>query len=227
MLSTAIQNTFIKAGANLTAQLVVQWQAKEPQPLDRQRILEFAIFGFVGAHIGYVWHHLLEHRFPTHPGAHRVAPLAVVVSGEKDKDAPPVLPATSSGPAIVTMADPGSGSSAALQAAAAKAVSWRNIMAKLVADQTVGLAVMITVFLVITNIARVPHTVDVVAIVREKLFALVRAGWHLWPLVAVCNFLWVPVRWRVLVSSCVGFLWNIFLSLVSMTGPTTAVNPGH
>ncbi|KAI0156254.1 hypothetical protein BJ166DRAFT_352892 [Pestalotiopsis sp. NC0098] len=215
MLSTAIHNTFIKAAANLTAQIAVQWSSAEPQPLDRQRILEFAVFGFVGAHIGYIWHHLLERQFPTHI-IPRVGPvLPVIAPGEKDKDVaiPLPLPPQPSGAAADQV--PGAGPSPP-----ATRVSWRNVVAKLVADQTVGLCVMISVFLVITNVARVPHLADVLAVVHDKLWRLLRAGWNLWPIVAMCNFLWVPVRWRVLVSSCVGFLWNIFLSLVSM-GPAT------
>ncbi|KAK6077929.1 Mpv17/PMP22 family protein [Seiridium cupressi] len=213
MLTTAIHNTFIKGAANLTAQLAVQWNATDPQPLDLQRILEFAIFGFIGAHIGYIWHHFLEHQFPTHTIPH-VGQPPVIAPGEKDKDASAPLP-----PPAASTADQGSGGGATK-------VSWKNVMAKVIADQTVGLCVMITTFLIITNIARVPHLVDVFQVVEEKLWRLVRAGWNIWPIVAMCNFLWVPVRWRVLVSSCVGFLWNIFLSLVSM-GPVASTKPGQ
>jgi protein Mpv17 len=214
MISTAIQNTFIKAAANLTAQLAVQWKSHESQPLDVQRILEFAVFGFVGAHIGYVWHHFLEDKFPTHTAAARASPPPIELQpGDKDKDAasaPPPLP-----PGLDPKAGPLS-------------MSWRNIVAKLVADQTVGLSFMIVTFLIITNIARVPHLVDVFEVIEQKLWMLVLAGWHLWPLVAVCNFVWVPVRWRVLVSSCVGFAWNIFLSVVSMAKPVvSSVQPGQ
>lgn len=206
MLTTAIHNTFIKGAANLTAQLAVRWTSAEPQPIDRQRIIEFAVFGFIGAHIGYAWHLFLERRFPTHT-IPMVGQPPVIVPGEKDKDA------------VVAQAPP----TAAGDSGAATKLSWRNVVSKLVADQTVGLSVMIITFLVITNVARVAHFVDIFAVIREKLWKLVRAGWHLWPLVAVCNFLWVPVRWRVIVSSCVGFVWNVFLSVVSMTGP---VKPG-
>lgn len=209
MLTSAIHNTFIKGAANLTAQLAVRWTSTDPQPIDRQRILEFAVFGFIGAHIGYCWHIFLERQFPTHT-IPTIGQLPVIAPGEKDKDAAVPMPTT---------ADPG--------AATATKVSWRNVAAKLVADQTLGLSVMITTFLIITNIARVEHFVDVFEVIHEKLFRLVRAGWNLWPIVAVCNFLWVPVRWRVIVSSCVGFVWNIFLSMVSMTGPVTDTKPAH
>ncbi|ETS85288.1 hypothetical protein PFICI_03313 [Pestalotiopsis fici W106-1] len=222
MLSTAIHNTFIKAGANLTAQLVVQWSSKDPQPLDRQRILEFAIFGFIGAHIGYIWHLLLERQFPTHIIPRVGPPLPVIAPGEKDKDVAIPLPL----PPSSAVADPIGGGPASSSGGSATKVSWRNVVAKLVADQTVGLCVMISVFLIITNVARVPHFADVFIVVETKLWRLLRAGWNLWPIVAMCNFLWVPVRWRVIVSSCVGFLWNIFLSLVSM-GPAAGAQPGH
>ncbi|KAK9781734.1 putative Amine oxidase domain-containing protein [Seiridium cardinale] len=160
MLTTAIHNTFIKGAANLTAQLAVQWNATDPQPLDLQRILEFAIFGFIGAHIGYIWHHFLERQFPTHTTPH-VGQLPVIAPGEKDKDASAPLP-----PPPASAADPGSGGGATK-------VSWKNVMAKVIADQTVGLCVMITTFLIITNIARVPHLVDVFQVVEEKLWRLV------------------------------------------------------
>ncbi|KAK6088025.1 Mpv17/PMP22 family protein [Seiridium cupressi] len=160
MLTTAIHNTFIKGAANLTAQLAVQWNATDPQPLDLQRILEFAIFGFIGAHIGYIWHHFLEHQFPTHTIPH-VGQPPVIAPGEKDKDASAPLP-----PPPASTADQGSGGGATK-------VSWKNVMAKVIADQTVGLCVMITTFLIITNIARVPHLVDVFQVVEEKLWRLV------------------------------------------------------
>ncbi|KAH8673339.1 hypothetical protein BX600DRAFT_455077 [Xylariales sp. PMI_506] len=215
-ISTAIQNTFIKAGANLTAQIAVQWSSKEPLPLDVQRIFEFGIFGFIGANIGYVWHLFLEHQFPTHVVANpRLAPI--LAPGEKDKDgaaaAPPPLTA-----AAVTGLDDGP---------VAVKVSWKNIVAKTVADQTFGLSLMITIFLIITNVARVPHLSDLLGVIQQKLWVLLLAGWHLWPLVAVCNFLWVPVRWRVIVSSCVGFLWNIFLSFMSMSTPVASTHDSH
>ncbi|KAK9421385.1 putative Amine oxidase domain-containing protein [Seiridium unicorne] len=163
MLTTAIHNTFIKGAANLTAQLAVQWNATDPQPLDLQRILEFAIFGFIGAHIGYIWHHFLEHQFPTHTIPH-VGQPPVIAPGEKDKDASAPLP-----PPPASTADQGSGGGATK-------VSWKNVMAKVIADQTVGLCVMITTFLIITNIARVPHLVDVFQVVEEKLWRLCIVG---------------------------------------------------
>lgn len=209
MLSTAIQNTFIKASANLVAQLAAQWGSSQPSPLDIQRILEFACFGFIGAHIGYIWHHVLEDNFPTKVTPTGSSSRPIIAPGDKDDKAKiHMLSPIAEEPPHPQPVD--------------QVVSYRNVLAKLVADQTVGLVVMITVFLIITNVARVESISMLGGVIREKLWRLLRAGWNIWPVVAVCNFLWVPVRWRVLVASCVGFGWNIFLSIVSMTSPGTA-----
>lgn len=39
------------------------------------------------------------------------------------------------------------------------------------------------------------------------------AGYKLWPLVSLCQFTIVPPELRMLVGSCVGVGWNVFLSL--------------
>jgi protein Mpv17 len=215
MLSTAIQNTFIKAAANLTAQVAAQWTSKEPQALDLQRIVEFAIFGFVGAHVGYTWQLALERAFPTQVAvvAQSGKGLRLGPTNKDDEKKLGLLPTTTTATATATGND-----------GPTVRISKRNVMTKLVADQTLGLSMMITIFLIITNIARLHSLFLVGQVIRSKIFELVRAGWHLWPLVAMCNFLWVPVRWRVLVSSCVGFGWNIFLSVHAMA--STAATKG-
>lgn len=247
LLSVAVQNTFIKAGANLTAQLAAQWHADNPPPLDRQRILEFAVFGFVGALVGFKWHGFLEDTFPTREAGSGL-PRIVIVSPvthapgerakEKDDDLP-LHPMRAPSPAVGTPAAAsaiatatsmtadlpvGGRAAAPSSSSSGPGIRWRNVWAKLVADQTVGLSFMITIFLFITNVARQPSLADVAAVIHDKLFGLVLAGWHIWPAVAIVNFLWVPVRWRVLVGSVVGFGWNIFLSIVSMRASTTAVS---
>ncbi|KAH6689767.1 hypothetical protein F5X68DRAFT_230375 [Plectosphaerella plurivora] len=225
-MSVAIQNTLIKASANLTAQLAAQWHSDNPPPLDRQRILEFAAFGFVGALVGFKWHGFLEDTFPTREAGSGLPRIVIVspVTHAHDKDIPlqPMKANAPGGASITgdTATDlpvggraPGSGAG----------IRWRNVWAKLVADQTVGLSFMITIFLFITNVARQPSLSDVLTVIHAKLFGLVLAGWHIWPAVAIVNFLWVPVRWRVLVGSVVGFGWNIFLSIHSMKATAAAV----
>lgn len=206
MLATALQNTCIKAAANLTAQLASRWHAEgTPEPLDKQRILEFAFFGFIGALIGYEWHHGLERHFPTRTRTFKQRRPAAGDNLEKGRD-PEEKPA---------VPESGGGGSGSGSSGGDLKISYRNVAAKLVLDQTISLSLMITLFLIITNILRLPTLALVFGVVRRKLWGLLRAGWTIWPAVGLVNFIWVPVRSRVLVASCVGFGWNIFLSVMA------------
>lgn len=98
----------------------------------------------------------------------------------------------------------------------APGVNWRNVACKLLLDQTLGLFIMNTAFLVCTNAVHLQSATLVLQAVREKIFGVIRAAWKLWPWVSIANFLWVPVEKRVLVASCVGFGWNIFLAFEVM-----------
>lgn len=200
--TTAINNSCLKAAANLTAQLAAGWHAPTSQPLDLQRIAEFAVFGFVGAQIGYRWQHLLEDLFPTRRS--NVLPRVPPSPGEEKTNDPP----GAAGDQSQSESEPG--------------IDWRNVAMKLVADQTVGLLMMIIIFLIITNAARLRSVPLVMEAIQQKAFKLVKAGWTIWPAVAICQFLWVPVRWRMIVAGCIGFGWNIFLSIASMSPPPSA-----
>ena len=66
MLVTAVQASCLKAAANLTTQLATGWYSDAaPESLDKQRVLEFAAYGFIGAVINYEFQHFLERKFPT------------------------------------------------------------------------------------------------------------------------------------------------------------------
>lgn len=66
---TIIQSAVLKAAANLTAQIGTQYQAQDPQPLDWQRVAEFAIFGLIQAQLNCWWQQFLEDSFPTRVSA--------------------------------------------------------------------------------------------------------------------------------------------------------------
>lgn len=219
-LRLALQAMAIKVSANLVVQFIRQWKSHhDPDPanhvsFDLQHVIEFAIYGFLGSQVGNIIQFILEDWFPTGGSSHtqgggdvlprvmtrdeRQIPLEEI---KKDDDQD-VSATTGSKARRWLNLDPN--------------ISWRNTLAKLILDQTIGLLITSTVFLTVTNIARVPHPLLVFPIIRERLWPLIKAGWHLWPLVAICNFLWVPVRQRVLVAVCVGFGWSIFLSIFSM-----------
>ncbi|KAJ9136562.1 hypothetical protein NKR23_g9731 [Pleurostoma richardsiae] len=201
--STALKSATLKASANVTTQLVARWRAGHALPFDWQRVLEFAVFGIIGASIGCVWQEALEVSFPTRRAAPRKQPG--LEDAVEKKDAVPNAPAPAS-PAEQLQP----------QHAGAGGTSWWNVVIKLLLDQTVGLLVMNTIFLTVTNLAHVASVAEIPGIVNQRVWRIVRAGWNVWPLVAVANFLWVPVESRVVVAACVGFGWSIFLSVISM-----------
>lgn len=91
--------------------------------------------------------------------------------------------------------------------------AWHNVLLKLALDQTVGLFLMNSVFLVCTNAVRLSSPSLALEEVNRRIWPLIRSAWKIWPACALVNFLWVPVESRVLVASCVGFGWNVFLAL--------------
>lgn len=101
-------------------------------------------------------------------------------------------------------------------------IKWLNVISKLILDQTVGLFIMNTAFLVCMNAARLQDANLVLQVVRADIIRIIRAAWKIWPFVSVINFLWVPVESRVLVASCVGFGWNMFLAYLAMSAKPVA-----
>ncbi|KAL4744984.1 hypothetical protein BDW72DRAFT_208571 [Aspergillus terricola var. indicus] len=90
---------------------------------------------------------------------------------------------------------------------------WLHIFLKLMLDQTAGSFAMNTVFIICTTAARVSSLNALGIELDKRIWPLILDVWKIWPAAALASFLWVPVGWRVLVSSCVGFAWNIFLSI--------------
>ncbi|CAI4212394.1 unnamed protein product [Parascedosporium putredinis] len=186
-LRLACQGMAMKVSANLVVQNIAHRKSPETSPFDWQQVLEFAIYGFIGSQVGNVIQYLLEDWFPTGSSqGDQVLPATIVadrpattdVVGEKKTDESTSSSLVGKGRTCLRLSPD---------------LIWRNVIAKLVLDQTFGLLASGCVFLICTNIAR--------------------AGWHIWPLVAMCNYLWVPVRSRVLVAVFVGFGWSIFLSI--------------
>lgn len=200
-LRLALQATAIKVSANLVTQLIIHIRTPGVSTFDLQQVFEFAVYGCLGSQIGNIIQFVLEDCFPTGHAirANEILPQVQAdpkqVEEKKDDDNP-------AKPKRWYNVSPD--------------LIWRNVFAKLILDQTIGLAISGSVFLICTNIARVAHPYLVTEVIRNRLWPLIKAGWHIWPLVAVCNFLWVPVRSRVLVAVCVGFGWSIFLSVFAM-----------
>lgn len=198
-LRLAYQAMAIKVSANLVVQFLKRYKTTEQRPFDWQQVIEFAFYGFIGSQANNIIQFILEDLFPT--GKIQNAEVLPDLLGhdreleeKKDDDAP-------------------AGSRKKRWFDISPDVIWKNILAKLILDQTICLFISAVIFLVCTNIARVSHPYLVFLVIRQRVWTLVKAGWHIWPLVALCNFLWVPVRHRVLVAVVVGFGWSIFLSV--------------
>ncbi|CAG7924866.1 unnamed protein product [Penicillium olsonii] len=94
-------------------------------------------------------------------------------------------------------------------------LNWTNIILKLTLDQTIGLFVTNAAFIVCTSATRFQSGQLILREVDARIWSIVKAGWKIWPAMALINFIWVPWQWRVVVNSIVGFGWNIVLSLLS------------
>ncbi|CAN8098248.1 unnamed protein product [Discula destructiva] len=206
-LSTAIRAFFLKAAANLTAQLAARWHAQDPipKPIDRQRILEFAVYGFLQAQLGFFWHIFLERLFPSR------RPADTLVAQPKEKGSDDEESRLSTEGTTVNLLE--------VLKSSRHGVNWGNIVAKLLLDQTIGMFCFLSIFLAWTNLFRVEHLSEIPAIWRAKILTIIYASWTIWPGVMMLNFVLVPVEKRQLVSVCVGFCWNIVLSLLTHPEP--------
>ena len=209
LLSTAIRAFFLKAAANLTAQVASRWHSQDlvPQPIDRQRILEFAIYGFFQAQLGYCWHIFLERLFPSRYTLPTETP-APPKPEKKDDDEERRL-STEGTSAKFLDAIKYSGSR----------IRWSSVIGKLFLDQTVGMFTFLSIFLIWTNWFRAETFSEIASIWRAKIFTILYTGWAIWPWVMILNFAFVPVEKRQLVSVCVGFCWNVILSLLTHPDP--------
>ncbi|OQE21033.1 hypothetical protein PENSTE_c012G08513 [Penicillium steckii] len=93
--------------------------------------------------------------------------------------------------------------------------NWPNVIFKLVLDQTNGLCFTNIIFITCTTGARVQSIGLLFHEIETRILGILKAGWKIWPVVAFVSFLWVPLQWRVIVTSLVGFGWNIILSFLS------------
>lgn len=96
----------------------------------------------------------------------------------------------------------------------ASPLNWSNIILKLALDQTIGLFITNIAFIVCTTAPRLESGHLILLEVDTRIWGIMRAGWKIWPAMALINFIWVPWQWRVVVNSVVGFGWNILLSLL-------------
>ncbi|KAF2018184.1 putative peroxisomal membrane protein 2, pxmp2 [Aaosphaeria arxii CBS 175.79] len=186
LVQTCIASVVLKTTANLVIQLVNQKGETHLPSIDTFRLFQFALFGLLSAPVNSFWQQLLERSFPT-----RKTPQTNDADARASKDTGKALPGPQS------HAD----------------IEWVNVFTKLALDQLIGLFVMNTIFLSCMNIGNWYDPPLVIHDIQQKVFSITKAGWKIWPMVALTNFIFVPTDMRVIVASCVGFGWNMFLSL--------------
>ncbi|KAH0835127.1 hypothetical protein AYO21_09695 [Fonsecaea monophora] len=193
ILSVTIQSAILKAAANFTAQTLTLWNVQSLDSVNWTRVVEFAIFGIVSAPLASVWQQFLEDSFPSVTNVSLAHPDSDLFNDSSEE---PVA--------------------AEEKAKSTAELNWRNTLTKLILDQTVGQFVINLTFLICTNISQLQSWHSLLEEVQTRIFSIIWASWKVWPWVALINFIWVPVQWRVTVTSLVGFCWNVFLSTWSM-----------
>ncbi|KAL1970260.1 hypothetical protein VTN77DRAFT_5420 [Rasamsonia byssochlamydoides] len=91
----------------------------------------------------------------------------------------------------------------------------KNTIAKVVLDQTVGAAWNTVLFLTTMGILRGQDSGAVVNSIQNDFWPIMIAGFKMWPLVSILCFTVVPADKRLLVGSLFGFVWAIYLSIMS------------
>ncbi|KAL6242736.1 hypothetical protein RBB50_010382 [Rhinocladiella similis] len=88
-----------------------------------------------------------------------------------------------------------------------------NTARKLLFDQTLGAFVNTVAFIAAMAAFKGKGAKAVQKQVERDTIPLMINGWKLWPVVALFNFVFVPVSRRIIVASIVGLFWGIYLSL--------------
>jgi protein Mpv17 len=83
-------------------------------------------------------------------------------------------------------------------------------------DQTVGATLNTLAFSLGMAALRGAHWPLAVQIARQEFWSIMRAGWMLWPMVSILNYVFVKsVAMRSLLANLAGVAWSIYLSLLA------------
>ncbi|KAK9326694.1 hypothetical protein V1520DRAFT_350751 [Lipomyces starkeyi] len=200
LISATIQSALLKATSNFSAQILSQWNADDSsdKTIDMQRVALFAAFGIVSSPMISWWQQILEGAFPTY---------------EREKNSSKTVHASEEKIRSDTINN--TNNNKVSNSGSRKTINWHNVAIKLILDQTIGQIVVNTTFIIITRYPQYESAMTLLLSLPSNLLTILLASWRLWPWVALMNFIFVPTAWRVLVTSLVGFGWNIFLSFLS------------
>ncbi|KAI1163567.1 Mpv17/PMP22 family protein [Nemania serpens] len=227
IVSATLQSAVLAATSNILAQCLTAYQTDRPLVFDLVPIFQFVLYAFLNVPPNFLWQEFLESTFP----AYHVSPTRAAVTSAAAKDEKELDREAKEGKLVEPK------------------LNIANTVIKLVLDQTVGAAANTFLFsLFIHSIqAAMPRPLGsplsnpdkslqylltrgaidygkvswahVVANSRREFFAILVAGWKLWPFVSLINFVFVKtIEGRNLVGSIAGVAWGIHMSLVAAQG---------
>ncbi|KAI9786329.1 MAG: hypothetical protein M1816_008071 [Peltula sp. TS41687] len=203
ILTTTIQSSLLAALSNILAQIVSSYQQQQQTQLSRTStnppthnlslsltpILQFILFTILNCPPNILWQEFLEQRFP---GVHKQdATPAATTTTAKEKPAQRQQPQKTG------------------------RLNVRNTLIKLLLDQTLGAALNTVAFIAIMAGLRGASSKAVADAVGKDFWPMMKAGWRVWPVVALVNFTVIPVHRRIVVGSLVGVGWGVYLSLMA------------
>lgn len=80
---------------------------------------------------------------------------------------------------------------------------------------TLGALFNTVAFLVLMGLLKGQSRQQIGTNVRVETLPIIFNSYKIWPLASIVNFAFVPVEKRIVFLSCVGLVWNIYLSLVA------------
>lgn len=89
---------------------------------------------------------------------------------------------------------------------------FSGALRKVLLDEVVFCPLYLPSFIVCLGVLQRRPWADIKDSVRTKYLPILTTSWTIWPAAQMVNFYFVPLNYRIVVGSCVGFVWNIYLS---------------
>jgi len=184
MLNIVVQSAALSVFSNILAQIIDSYQKNAPLNIDLTPILQFVTYAILNTPINCVWQDWLESMFPSTKS----------VTVEKPTD-------TKEGNNNVTRVEK------------EQVLDVKNTIVKFLADQTIGAAFNIPLFIAIIGMLKGQNMDQIVNTVHGEIWDIYLSGLKLWPAVSLLSYTFIPAGQRVIFGSLAGVVWNIYLSL--------------
>mmetsp|Transcript_66009 Transcript_66009/g.113466 ORF Transcript_66009/g.113466 Transcript_66009/m.113466 type:complete len:222 (+) Transcript_66009:24-689(+) len=102
----------------------------------------------------------------------------------------------------------------------------KNPVIKTIIDQVFWRPLMIAYSFVLVNLFRGKSLLEIKNILKESFPTTVKNAWRIWPAAQLLNQLVVPLHLRTVSMDCVGFFWDMYLTLAITKSPP-AIEPNE